>query len=262
MVDWSQVRLPGIAPGTTTVVFGAGGALGGALTSALVDLGANVARVTRSPLPRRGEPVVRDYLGDVSDRGSIQTAAAAILADYAEPPTLVVNCAGVSHRGGDLDAVDPRGVELVLATNLTSALWIAQAFAPAMRRGASFVFLSSVAAHRVTPGSFLYGASKAGLTRLVRQLSVTLGSAGIRVNVVSPGQTPTVMRDWAEEPGRPPPAVKPAKYGPESNPLRRGGELDEYVGAILFLGSDLAGYVTGADLLVDGGAGLVRATGF
>jgi len=102
----------------------------------------------------------------------------------------------------------------------------------------------------------VYGATKAAVVRMARQLAVELGPDGIRVNSVSPGQTPTVLRGVDEPPGGPPVAARGG--GEAAIPLRRRGRLDDYAGPVLFLASDLAAYVTGIDLLVDGGVAIRR----
>jgi NAD(P)-dependent dehydrogenase (short-subunit alcohol dehydrogenase family) len=122
-----------------------------------------------------------------------------------------------------------------------------------MRRngGGSIVFVSSVAAHRVMPGGSMYGAAKVAVTRLARSLATEWGPDGIRVNVMSPGQTPTLLKTVGVLPESP----DRHRAGASSMqvPLRRRGETDDYVGAMLFLISDLAQYVTGQDVLVEGG---------
>lgn len=120
--------------------------------------------------------------------------------------------------------------------------------------------VSSVAANQAMRGRNVYGPTKAALTHLTRQLAVELGPFGITANAVSPGQTPTRITLVEDEPGKPPRA-KMAVVG-ESQldriPLYRRGELADFVGPILFFASDLSGYTTGADLVVDGGASVLR----
>ena len=112
---------------------------------------------------------------------------------------------------------------------------------------------SSVAVHQARTGSPVYGASKAAVLRLTQQLALDLGPRGIRVNCLSPGQTPTQLRLWnAGDPRAGDPRGAPTG-DPGKLPLRRRGEADDYVGPALFLLSDLSAYVTGIDLPVDGG---------
>jgi NAD(P)-dependent dehydrogenase (short-subunit alcohol dehydrogenase family) len=100
----------------------------------------------------------------------------------------------------------------------------------------------------------VYGASKAALNRLALQMAVDLGKDGIRVNSVSPGQTPTQLRAFDEPPGTPPREAMSRRVTGESLPLGRRGQLDDYVGPTLFLLSDMSRYVTGIDVPVEGGA--------
>jgi NAD(P)-dependent dehydrogenase (short-subunit alcohol dehydrogenase family) len=89
--------------------------------------------------------------------------------------------------------------------------------------------------------------------RLTQQLAIDLGPRGIRVNGLSPGQTPTQLRLWdAGDPRADDPRGAP-RGDANTLPLRRRGEADDYVGPVLFLLSDLSAYVTGIDLPVDGG---------
>jgi len=101
------------------------------------------------------------------------------------------------------------------------------------------------------PGGSVYGASKNAMTRMARSLATEWGQDGIRVNVISPGQTPTLLKTvsvLAEGPERYRAGASSAQV-----PLRRRGVTDDYVGAMLFLISDLSQYVTGQDIPVEGG---------
>jgi NAD(P)-dependent dehydrogenase (short-subunit alcohol dehydrogenase family) len=115
-------------------------------------------------------------------------------------------------------------------------------------RGGTMVFVASVSGITSAPRHSAYGAAKAGLMSLVRTGAVELGPSGIRVNAVAPGVvwTPRVSAFLGDE-------------GHERNvvntPLRRVAQPSDIAAALLFLASDLAGYVTGQTLTVDGGVG-------
>ena len=112
--------------------------------------------------------------------------------------------------------------------------------------GGSMVFVASVSGIDGAPSHAAYGAAKAGLMSLVRSAAVELGPAKIRVNAVAPGVvwTPRVSA-FLGEPGR--------ERNAANAPLGRVAEPSDIAGALLFLASDLSGYVTGQTLVVDGG---------
>ena len=137
----------------------------------------------------------------------------------------------------------------VVGLNLRATFDAARAFAPRMvERGAgSVVVLTSIRAVTVEPGQGVYAATKAGAMQLVRTLAAELGPDGVRVNAVAPGvvETPLTqqIRDDAEW-GR--------AYA-EKSALGRWARPEEIVGAVCWLGSDAASFVTGSQVMVDGG---------
>jgi NAD(P)-dependent dehydrogenase (short-subunit alcohol dehydrogenase family) len=162
--------------------------------------------------------------------------------------------------------VSEEEIDVLLRVNVKGSFEAVQACAPAMSEAGhgSVVLVSSVAAHRARSGSPLYGATKAAVIRLTQQLAWEHGPSGIRVNCISPGQTPTQLTAWDAAPSAAPAVAKVAGNGgvPDTSsaagkaarlPLRRRGTASDYVGPVLFLLSDLAAYVTGVDIPVDGG---------
>jgi len=119
--------------------------------------------------------------------------------------------------------------------------------------GASMVNMASIAAYRSQGIGVAYAGSKAAVLRITGQLAVEWGPAGIRVNCISPGLTPTKIRGLDDEAGLPPKVQRSPVSRQTDAPLARSGTLDDYAGPTLFLLSDLARYVTGQDILVDGG---------
>jgi NAD(P)-dependent dehydrogenase (short-subunit alcohol dehydrogenase family) len=118
-----------------------------------------------------------------------------------------------------------------------------------MTDGGSMVFVASVSGIFSAPRHAAYGAAKAGLMSWVRSLAVELGPKGIRVNAVAPGAvwTPRISKLLGDK-GR--------EQQSRNAPLGRVAEPKDIASAILFLSSDLAGYVTGQTLVVDGGVGV------
>lgn len=133
---------------------------------------------------------------------------------------------------------------------LRHAFYLGQAAGRVMAAdgGGSMVFIASVSGITSAPLHSPYGAAKAGLMSLVRTMAVELGPQGVRVNAVAPGVvwTPRISQFLGEE-GR--------KTQSDNSPLRRVAEPEDIASAALFLSSDLARYVNGHTLVVDGGVG-------
>jgi 3-oxoacyl-[acyl-carrier protein] reductase len=195
-----------------------------------------------------GEAAGRAIRGD---RVDIRDAAACVDAverviERREAIDLLVNNAGVI-RDNLLVALEPDDVATVLDTNVTGLFNVTRAVAPHMtaRRSGCIVNLSSVAATRAGRGQSNYAASKGAIESFTRAMAVELGPRRIRVNAVAPGVIDTEMsqevRDLAGDE-----ALKRIV-------LRRYGKVDDVANAVWFLASDLAGYVTGTVLHVDGG---------
>lgn len=261
--------LPGITAETAVLITGGSGAIGLRSASVLSAIGARVAIMARSPErvaaaaaeAERGGSVL-GVPGDISVPGDITRAVTATVGQFGRLDALV-NLAAVGDSGGPLDDLTVDEIDTVLRTNLRGALLLAQECARPMRAqgGGSIINVASIGAHRVTPGRLVYGPSKAALVYLTRQLAAELGPDGIRANSISPGQTPTALRKFSDPAGGDNAASagrsdRPTKTG--RIPLGRRGTLDDYVGAILFLISGLSAYVTGTDMLVDGGAAILR----
>ena len=135
--------------------------------------------------------------------------------------------------------------------NLKGAFFTVRAALPFMHRGAAIVFNASLAAHRSPPGASAYAASKAGVVALGRTMADEFAGRGIRVNVVSPGPIDTSLPDRTL--GVPPEASSFVRQRMSETPLGRVGTIEELAHAVLFLASDQAAFVTGAELVVDGG---------
>ena len=140
-----------------------------------------------------------------------------------------------------------------MAVNLKGVYFTVQKALPLMAPGGAIVLNASVAAGKGDPGGALYAASKAAVRSLGRSLGAELVSAGIRVNVVSPGpiETPIFGKAGMNEK-----QVADLKVAwSDRNPMKRFGTPEEVAATVLFLASDAASYITGVDLLVDGGRG-------
>lgn len=264
-VDWGAVRLPGLADGCTALVTGGTGAIGWRTATAFAAMGVRVGVMGRSPERVEGAVAaagpIRDRLvaipGDVARPEDADRAVTTLLDRWGRLDVLV-HAAAVGDSGSTLADLTVAEIDELLAVNVKGTLLMAQRAAAPMRSqgGGRMVLLASVAAFRAGPRGNVYGATKAAVVRLARQLAVELGPDGIVVNAMSPGQTPSILRSVGDQPGQP---ARPSRGGNEDDiPLRRRGHPDDYVGAIAFLASDLARYVAGVDVLVDGGVAVRR----
>jgi len=134
----------------------------------------------------------------------------------------------------------------MMNVNLRGPFFAVQKALPLMQRGASIVLTSSIGHFKGLPGNSHYAAAKAGIRSLARNIGVELVGQGIRVNCLSPGpiDTPLLARSGMES---------LREMVREMNPMKRFGESVEAARAALFLASDDSSYITGFDLVVDGG---------
>ncbi len=232
--------------GKTAIVTGGANGIGLAISRNLASAGAAVW-IFDLPAEKPSEVAksfgARACLVDVADRQSLEHA----FTDAADPDIVIVN-AGVGSTHS-LATTTPDLWNRTLAVNLTGAFHTLQIAAERMKRqgGGSIVFTASTNSYDGEPNLAAYNASKAGLLGILHTAANELGPYGIRVNAVCPGLIRTRLNaaHFAN------PNVL-AEYFRQI-PLGRGGEPDEVAHAVLFLASDLASYVTGAALLVDGG---------
>jgi 3-oxoacyl-[acyl-carrier protein] reductase len=180
---------------------------------------------------------------DVSDPEEAARLAAECRTRLVSLDVVVNNAAAISHIPfAELPLSEWRRV---IDTNLTGAAQVIQLTLPLMSRGGSIINIGSRVATVGIPMRAHYTAAKAGLIGLSRSLCKELGPAGIRVNVVAPGVVAT------EDAANLPEEVL-ARYR-SITALGRLGQPEEIAGVVLFLASDLSGYVTGETIHVDGG---------
>ena len=136
----------------------------------------------------------------------------------------------------------------VLDVNLVSAARLTDFALPHLDRGAAIVYIASVSGRASQPNRMLYNVSKAGLLMLARTGAQALASRGIRVNTVSPGWTwsRNIERRYGSR-------QRADEFAAEFQPLGRMADPDEIAASVMFVASADAGFVTGADLVVDGG---------
>ena len=233
----------------TALVTGAARGLGAAIAARLGRDGWRVGLLDRddtglselaSTLPN-AVPLV----ADITDEKAVDDALDAL----GEPPAFVVNNAGVVRFGPliDLPVDDFRGV---VDVNLVGTFIVARAAARRMVASGiagSIVNITSMNGVAPGPSGGSYGAAKAGVALLTQQMAIEWGPAGIRVNAVAPGMILAGMSEQLFVD----PEVKRAR---ESKvPLGRLGSAEDVAGVVAFLATDEAAYVTGQNILVDGG---------
>lgn len=247
--------------GRIVVVSGAGGGgIGTTVTRLAAEAGATVIAVGRSrenldthvgPLAEQGlavQPVVADAATDDGIATVLEAARAAQGTLYG-----LVNIAGGAAPATWMPAtrVSRTDWRELFTANLETMFFMSQAVAAEIREQGnpgSIVSVSSISGMNTAPFHIAYGTAKAAIVAATRTLAVELAVSGIRVNAVAPGVTETAASAAYvnEDPERDRTAIA----------MGRRGTPAEQAGAILFLLSDLAGYVTGQTLLVDGGLNL------
>jgi 3-oxoacyl-[acyl-carrier protein] reductase len=185
---------------------------------------------------------------DVSSSEQAQALVERVEGELGDVDALVNN-AGVT-RDTLIARMSDEDWEVVVDTNLRGTFNTCRAVARKMlrRKTGSIVNLSSVVGVHGNPGQANYAASKAGIIGLTKALARELGSRGVRVNAIAPGYIATELTDVLNERQR--------VLILQNTPLGRLGEPDDVAGAVRFLCSDEAAFITGEVLLVDGGLGM------
>lgn len=249
------------------VITGAAGGIGRATVSRFLSAGWDVAMIDigdslhdavgeAKELAGPGQ-TVRGYLADTASLADVEQVSAEILKDFGGVKALLL-IAGTVQAAAPVADLDPREWERVLSINLTGPFLFTRAFARALQEteGASVVAVSSQWGRFGYPNLSSYSASKAGLIVAMQSFAQELAPK-VRVNTVCPGHVNTVMhtdalRAEAEIRGISLEEMRDIEWG--KVPALRAGDVDEIAGAIFYLTSDDASYITGASLDVNGGS--------
>ena len=190
--------------------------------------------------------------GDVTKLDDLDLIAAAVKSEKGIVD-IIVSSAGITEQGY-IDSIKPDHFDKVFNLNGRAPVFLVNKLLPLMTRGGSIILVSSAMHVMGIPGHTAYAASKAALRSYARTWAAEFKDRGIRVNTLSPGVTDTPMLDSQSSGlGR----ESLVKMYLSMIPLGRLGRAEEVASAALFLASDESSYMTGADLMSDGGIGQV-----
>ena len=247
-MTWIDLR------GKVAVVTGGGSGIGRGIALGLAAVGAHVVVLDRNEAGAavaaeisRSDRRAEFFVCDVASDDSVARVAQELTTKVG-PASILVNNAGTMLPGG-LDAMSMTDWDHILSVNLTGYLRCARVFGePMLARGAgAVVHVASIAASFPESYSGAYSVTKAGVVMLSRQLAVEWGPRGVRSNVVSPGMTRTPMTEAIYQA----PGVHEARRA--LVPAQRIGRPEDIADAVVFLASERASYVTGEEIVVDGG---------
>jgi NAD(P)-dependent dehydrogenase (short-subunit alcohol dehydrogenase family) len=241
--------------GRVALITGASRGLGKAMALSLAGAGARVALVARdvaqlnavADQARRLGSQAEVFRTDISEETQVRELERDVLAKFG-PIDILINNAGIAARKFCVDLTLADWMS-VLNTNLTSAFLMCRSFVPHMKgRGyGRIINIASIMGHISLPQRTAYSSSKAGLLGFTRALALELASDGITVVSISPGPFATEM-------------TIPLMNNPEINeqfmsktPMRRWGQPEDIGKLALYLCSEDAGFITGTDIVVDGG---------
>lgn len=237
--------------GQTVIVTGASRGIGRSVADGFLEAGAKVVYVARSPemaahVAGLDQNAALSITCDVSGAGAPQQICQEALSKFGRIDTLINN-AGVTLP--DHDPYSDEVWDQTLNTNLRAAYRLSRSAAGAMGEsgGGSIINIGSIAALMGFRGNPAYPAAKAGLRQLAKALAADWAPLGVRVNTIHPGYIRTDMtaRSYNVDEKR--------QARTDRTMLGRWGETDDLVGPCIFLASPAAAYITGADLVVDGG---------
>ena len=250
--------MSGTMAGQSVLVTGAGSGIGAAIAAAIVEADGQVVGLDRDPdglsvMQARYPEAFRTVIADLTDAKAVGRGVERAWRAFGQLDGLV-NCAGIYPVTPFLDLAVEEW-DAVLSVNLRAPFLLTQATARRMIEAkvkGRVVNISSTASVLSRPGVAHYGASKAAISQLTRNLAIELAPHGIRVNAVAPGLIATErVMSHAHGPGAAEHATKLARI-----PLGREGRPEELCGLALYLLSEESSYCTGSVFFIDGGVTL------
>jgi len=238
----------------TALVTGGNSGIGLATARLMLEQGARVAITGRdqAKLDQAVAELGPNVLGiqvDLDDPAALQAMIKTVGEHFGQLDIVFAN-AGIGGPS-PLGSTTLEAFETILRTNVTSVFFTVQAALPLMKTGASIVLNGSVMRELGSPGTAAYSASKGAVTAMAKVFAGELAPRGIRVNVVIPGATRTPI--WTRGARQGAALSDVEKSMAPAIPLGRFAEVNEIAQAVVFLASDLASGMTGAEIVVDGG---------
>lgn len=239
--------------GKAAIVSGAGGGIGSAICRHFAAEGASVVAVDvdEAALDRMAEPLrtgggrIATLHADVAEEGTAETAVARALAEFGRLDVLVSN-AVYDLPLAPLTTLSLADWRRTMAVNLDSAFLLSKHAIPAMATGGSIILVASQLGRVARHGRPWYCAAKGGLIQLAKAMAIDHAAQNIRVNSLSPGpvETGRYLKNFD--------TVEAARAS-HHNLVGRLGTPDEIAAGAVFLASDESSFMTGSDLLIDGG---------
>lgn len=243
-MDKTEHGATGSFHGEICIVTGGGRGIGRAIVEKFLACGAAVYSIDLAhPEAAAGEERLVCLDCDITDLKAVEAAVGRI----GSVDVLVNNAAAVT-RAVPITELSPEEWQRTMAVNITGTFNVSRSFLPLMRKGGRIINLASTFAHVGSPGRVAYSTTKGAILAFTRSLALDVAPLGIRVNSVSPGgiATDRLIELFGSE-------AAAEDYLLPLHPIGRTGRPADIADAVWFLASPHSSFMTGADLLVDGG---------